>query len=206
MDSELDDVFFEQEFDDYEEDNAAQYAEGEEETSVELPDREVALVDSTGELNATIARLSELVQENRLILNEVGVELLSQSVVLTKWHKQSAQFDERLGQIDKQIKELPNPATILKEPIEQIQESQKVLIKSRRDRSSSEQSNDAKFSRRAIALFLLAQSGVLAIALTMALNYFPPRATVKAEQQWYSIFQRVDKLYKAKFGSKAPGK
>lgn len=206
MDSELDDVFFEQEFDAYEEDDAAQYVEGKGETSVDLHEREVAPVDSNRELNATIARLSELVQENRLILNEVGVELLSQSVVLTKWHKQSVQFDERLGQIDKQIKELPNPATILKEPIEQIQESQKVLIKSRRDRSSSEQSNSAKFSRKAIALFLIAQSGVLAIALTMALNYFPPRATVKAEQQWYSIFQRVDKLYKARFGNKAPGK
>lgn len=203
-DSELDFFFEPTEFDAYEDEDDALpgIEEEEQEAGVELPDQEAVIVNTTSELTAAIARLTELTQENRLILNEVGVELLSQSVVLTKLHKQTAQFNEQIGQIDKQIKGLPNPATILKEPIEQIQESQKVLIKSRRDRSLDNRSSNPNYSHKTIALLLAAQTGVVAIATTLALNYFPPKATAKAEQQWYSIFQRVDKLYKAKFGNK----
>ncbi len=158
-------------------------------------------------LGGSVEELLKQSQENSLILREVGVELLAQSIVLNALYKQNGKLDVGLKQVvETAIKNQPNPVVALEEPLKQIQEQARILIKARKPQSSETITSSNPFSQRAIALMLIAQTVIVATATTLTINYFPPRASVKTEQQWYSIFQRVDKLYKARFGNKLPSK
>lgn len=170
--------------------------------------------DSTieGAINLLNETLSELInlntalthqgQENRQFLQEIGVELLNHKTVLIDLHNQKQEVKDKLTQIGRLIEELPDPKATLAEPLKQIQESQRILIKqSRRQATETPAPGAISFSRQAIAMLLAAQGVLVALTTVFIIHFVPPRATAKAEQQWYSIFQRVDKLYKAKFGN-----
>ena len=158
-------------------------------------------------LGHLVSELSEQSQQNSLILREIGVELLAQSIVLNALYKQHGKLDVGLKQIvETAIKDQPNPVVALEEPIKQIQEQARILIKARKPQASETTTGSNSFSRKVIALMLIAQTVIVATATTLTINYFPPKASVKTEQQWYSIFQRVDQLYKARFGNVPPKK
>jgi hypothetical protein len=158
-------------------------------------------------LGGLVSELSQQSQENSLILREIGVELLAQSIVLKALHQHQNKLDIGIKQVvETAIKNQPNPVIALEESIKQIQEQARILIKARKPQASEAITGSHPFSRKAIALMVVAQTVIVATATTLTINYFPPKASVKTEQQWYSIFQRVDQLYKAKFGNVPPKK
>lgn len=157
-------------------------------------------------LGSLVSELSRQSQENSLILREVGVELLAQSIVLKALHQHHGKLDVGIKQVvETAIKNQPNPVIALEESIKQIQEQARILIKERKPQVSGTIAG-FPFSRKAIALMVVAQTVIVATATTLTINYFPPKASVKTEQQWYSIFQRVDQLHKARFGNVSPRK
>ncbi len=179
----------------------------------ELEDEDSFSPEATSANNEILALaniISDLLQqshENRLILKEVGVELLSQSIVLNALYKENSELDAEIKQVGTKLQTLSNPATFLKESIEKIQEQARILIKARKSQTEGNSIIGSKnLSRRAIALILLGQTCFVATVTALAINQFPPKASVKTEQQLYSVFQRVDGLYKAKFGNKIPKK
>ena len=158
-------------------------------------------------LGSLVSELSQQSQENSLILREIGVELLAQSIVLKALHQHQGKLDVGIKQVvETAIKNQPNPVIVLEESIKQIQEQARILIKARKPRASETITGSNPFSRKAIALMLIAQTVIVATATTLTISYFPPKASIKTEQQWYSIFQRVDQLYKARFGNVPPRK
>ena len=158
-------------------------------------------------LGSLVSELSQQSQENSLILREIGVELLAQSIVLKALHQHHGKLDVGIKQVvETAIKNQPNPVIALEESIKQIQEQARILIKARKPQASETITGSNPFSRKAIALMVVAQTVIVATATTLTINYFPPKASVKTEQQWYSIFQRVDQLHKARFGNVSPRK
>lgn len=163
-------------------------------------------------LNEALAQLTNLstalveqTQENTQFIQELGQGVLSQATLITDLHHHGDAFKDKLDKISTQIKETSAQATALSESLAQIQEQQKILIKNRRQIDPQTPSSvPSSFNWRSVLPLLVAQSAIVAIVTVISLNQFPPKATAKAEQQWYSIFQRVDGLYKARFGNKAP--
>lgn len=158
-------------------------------------------------LDNSVRELLNQSQENHLILREIGVELLAQSIVLNALYKHNGNLDVDLKQVvETAIKNQPNPVTALEEPIKQIQEQARILVKARKPQHNEAAIGSNPFSQKAIALLLISQSCLVAFATAFTINQFPPKASVKTEQQLYSVFQRVDGLYKARFGNKTPKK
>lgn len=156
------------------------------------------------ELITLNTKLAHQVQENRQVLQEIGTEILSHSILLTNLDKQSNDAQEKLGQLARQLKEQPDSTASLVEPLKQIQQSQLLLIKSRRQHSTDTNAPASTiFTRQSVALLAL-QGVVMALATVFLIHFVPPRVTARTEQQWYSIFQRVDRLYKDKFGNRTP--
>lgn len=158
-------------------------------------------------LDNSVMELFRQSQENNLILREIGVELLAQSIVLKALYKQNDNFDVDLKQVvEIAIKNQASPITALEEPIKQIQEQARILVKARKPQQNHTAFGSSPFSRKAIALLFISQSCLVAFATAFTINQFPPKASIKTEQQLYSVFQRVDGLYKARFGNKIPKK
>ena len=163
-------------------------------------------------LNEALAQLTNLstalveqTQENTQFIQELGQGVISQATIIKDLHQHSDEFKNKLDTISGQITETSAQATSLRESISQIQEQQNILIKNRRQLEAQAPSPvAASFNWRSVLPLLVAQSAVVALVTVLSLNQFPPKATAKAEQQWYAIFQRVDQLYKDKHGNKVP--
>lgn len=160
------------------------------------------LNEALSQLTSLSTALAEQTQENTQFLTELGQGVLSQATIINDLHQHSDEFKGKLDKISVQIKETSAQATSLRESLSQIQEQQKILIKNRRQPEAQASSPiSTSFNWRSVFPLLVAQSAVVALVTVLSLNQFPPKATARAEQQWYSIFQRVDKLYKARFGT-----
>lgn len=163
-------------------------------------------------LNTTLLELIHLntgvnhqVQQSHQFLIEIGVELLNHKTVLMDLHNQKLEVKQKLDQIIQLFNEMPAPTATLAEPLKQIQDSQRILIKScKRIATETPVPSSTGFSRRAIAMLLVAQGVVVTLFTVFLMHQIPPGATAKSQQQWYAIFQRVDRLYKDKHGNKAP--
>ena len=161
------------------------------------------LNEALAQLTNLSTALAEQTQENTQFLNELGQGVLSQATVINDLHHHSDEFKGKLDKISAQIKETSAQATSLRESLDQIQEQQKILIKNRRQPEAQAPSAVlTSFNWRSVLPLLVAQSAVVALVTVLSLNQFPPKATAKAEQQWYAIFQRVDQLYKDRHGKK----
>ena len=155
------------------------------------------LNEALAQLTNLSTALAEQTQENTQFLNELGQGVLSQATVINDLHHHSDEFKGKLDKISGQIKETCAQATNLRESLSQIQEQQKILIKNRREAAAQASSPiPTSLNWRSVLPLLVAQSAVVALVTVLSLNQFPPKATAKAEQQWYAIFQRVDQLYK----------
>ena len=160
------------------------------------------LNEALAQLTNLSTALAEQTQENTQFLTELGQGVLSQATIINDLHQHSDDFKGKLDKIRVQIKETSAQATTLSESLSQIQEQQKILIKNRRQPEAQASSPiSTSFNWRSVFPILVAQSAVVALVTVLSVNQFPPKATARAEQQWYSIFQRVDKLYKARFGT-----
>ncbi len=163
------------------------------------------LNEALSQLTNLSTALAEQTQENTQFLNELGQGVLSQATIINDLHQHSDEFKGKLDKISVQIKETSAQATSLRESLSQIQEQQKILIKNRRQPEAQASSPiSTSFNWRSVFPLLVAQSAVVALVTVLSVNQFPPKATAKAEQQWYAIFQRVDRLYKARCGNTAP--
>ena len=155
------------------------------------------LNEALAQLTNLSTALAEQTQENTQFLTELGQGVISQATVVNDLHQHSDEFKGKLDNISVQIKEICAQATSLHESLSQIQEQQKILIKNRRQPEAQASSPiPTSFNWRSVFPLLVAQSAVVALVTVLSLNQFPPKATAKAEQQWYAIFQRVDQLYK----------
>lgn len=163
------------------------------------------LNEALAQLTNLSTALAEQTQENTQFLTELGQGVISQATVVNDLHQHSDEFKGKLDKISAQIKENSAQAMTLSESLSQIQEQQKILIKNRRESAAQASSPiPTSFNWRSVLPILVAQSAVVALVTILSVNQFPPKATAKAEQQWYAIFQRVDRLYKARFGNTAP--
>ena len=161
------------------------------------------LNEALAQLTNLSTALAEQTQENTQFLNELGQGVLSQATIINDLHQHSDEFKGKLDKISAQIKETSAQATSLRESLSQIQEQQKILIKNRRQPEGQASSPvPTSFNWRSVLPLLVAQSAVFALVTVLLLNQFPPKATAKAEQQWYAIFQRVDQLYKVRHGKR----
>ena len=163
------------------------------------------LNEALAQLTNLSTALAEQTQENTQFLNELGQGVLSQATIINDLHHHSDEFKGKLDKISAQIKENSAQAMTLSESLSQIQEQQKILIINRRESAAQASSPiPTSLNWRSVLPLLVAQSAVIALVTVLSLNQFPPKATAKAEQQWYAIFQRVDQLYKDRHGKKVP--
>ena len=163
------------------------------------------LNEALSQLTSLSTALAEQTQENTQFFQELGQGVLSQAAIINDLHQHSDEFKGKLDKISTQIKETCAQATSLRESLSQIQEQQKILIKNRRESAAQAPSPiPTSFNWRSVFPLLVAQSAVVALVTVLSVNQFPPKATAKAEQQWYAIFQRVDQLYKDRHGNKVP--
>ena len=159
------------------------------------------------QLTSLSTALAEQTQENTQFIQDLGQGVLSQITIITDLHKQTSELKQNLESVTIQVKETSTQTSTLTESLDKIQELQKISIKNCKQlttQTSSPGPVSTSFNRRSIFTLVTAQSVSVVLAIVFLLNQFPPKATAKAEQQWYSIFQRVDRLYKAKFGNTAP--
>lgn len=163
-------------------------------------------------LNQALAQLTNLstvlaqqTQENTQFIQELGQGVLSQATIITDLHQQTHRLKETLEQITLQVKDTSAKTTTLAESLNEIQESQKLILKNRRQLTTqTTRPSSGSLGWNKLVPGLIAQALLAATITIFLVHQFPPKATPKAEQQWYSIFQRVDRLYKARFGNTAP--
>ena len=168
--------------------------------------------DTLADVSTLSAELTSQIQKNQEILTEVGIELLSQSTILADLRKQSIEKNEKHEHIVREIQQSHEHVNSHSERLTQLQEAQKFLTRKFITFTSKPApqeptpifSNGLSFRQ---VVILLAAHGFLVVLVSCTLiHYFPPHATARNEQQWYSIFQRVDRLYKDRFGNKPPAK
>ena len=155
-------------------------------------------------LNDTMAQLAAInteaiakISQQQQMIEKIHGELVAQGNVVAENFKQSSKLSETLSKSP--------PDNVIGERIQQLQDGIRGLLKTQNQNIKAPiLPTSLPFSSRSrdVAMLFVFQTIFVAIATTVALNLFPPPATVKNEQQWYAIFQRVDKLYKTRHGSK----
>lgn len=129
-------------------------------------------------------------------MQELQAESLAQATLLTQLYKLAMQQQEML----RRTKDIPDQLQALTEPIQKLQAQQNAQMQSSR-RESRKSPTATKFSTRVVLLLMLGQSLLVASATAVAIHYFPPDPSIKAQQQSLAIFQRLDRLYKDRFGN-----
>lgn len=168
------------------------------EQTIEMMNEALAQIANLGMM------LTEQTQENTQFIQTLGEGVSSQAVVITDMYQQGEKLKQQFNDMTKQVKEALVQTAAITESLADIQEQQKILIKNRRQLAVPSTNSISGFNWRSALPSVASQGLVAALVTVLLLNQFPPRATAKAEQQWYSIFQRVDQLYKVRFGNKPP--
>lgn len=172
--------------------------------SEEEPETELAPADIFSEIlkefNKIYAAVYEQSDETYESMQELKAEVLAQGIFLTQLDTQSKQQQEMLNRSVQNTKGVPDQLQALTEPIQQLQAQQNAQVQSSR-RESRKSHGPTRFSTRVVLLLMLGQSMLVAIATALAIHYFPPDPSIKSQQQSLAIFQRLDRLYKEKFGN-----
>lgn len=172
--------------------------------SEEEPEKELAPADIFSEIlkefNKIYAAVYEQSDETYESMQELKAEVLAQGIFLTQLDTQSKQQQEMLNRSVQNTKGVPDQLQALTEPIQQLQAQQNAQVHSSR-RESRKSHGPTRFSTRVVLLLMLGQSMLVAIATALAIHYFPPDPSIKSQQQSLAIFQRLDRLYKEKFGN-----
>lgn len=133
-------------------------------------------------------------------LEAINAEVLAQSTVVTQLHQRTKEQQDQLNRILQRTKDVPDQLEALSEPIQRLQ----ALQPSRSGRERRQRSKPAPppISPRTIGLVLVAQAVLVASVTALTLHVLPPGTNIKSQQQWYAIFQRIDRMYKDQYGSK----
>lgn len=158
------------------------------------------LIEDVRKLNDFNENLAVEVVVERQRVSEIITDLKSQGTILLELAKQIRELDKKFDEVTNIIKEKPDSAKLL-EPLNQIQNTQKLLLKNRREIPPPQAGSTQGISSKSFKVLLFTICLMPIVSLLIA-QFAPPRPTSKAEAQWYAIFQRVDRLYKDRFGNK----
>lgn len=162
----------------------------------------LALGQHLEETSRTLQAIKRQVDDTTIYgtLQETKFEVLALATITKNLHEQSEEGQGKLNRIFKQSKEIPQQLESLEES---IQRSQKQSRSSRQEQPEKVTSSISRFNMGTVAIMLIVQTVLATIATTSVIHQFPPGANVKSQQQWYAIFQRVDRLYKDRHGNKS---
>lgn len=156
-------------------------------------------------LNETLAQLATVsadtvtkINQQQQLIERIHNEVVAQGNIVTENFKQSAKLNETLTKTQPDNNHFG-------EKIEHLQDAIRGFLKTQNQNNRSpilQPTLPFSFRPRSAVILLAIQSFLLVTAITVVLNLYPPPASTKNEQQLYSIFQRVDKLYRARFGNK----
>lgn len=137
-------------------------------------------------LNETLAQLTTVnadmvttINQQQQLIQEIRNELVAQGNIVTENFKQSAKLSETLAK--------PQPDNDhFGQKVEQLQDAIKGFLKTQNQSSRSPMVQPTlpfSLRPRSVVVLLILQSFVMAIAITTALNFFPPPAANKNQQQ-----------------------
>lgn len=152
-------------------------------------------------------------EQNLNILNEAVAQLVISNndaiAAIEEIQKEVAAQREIISEIHAESKKLNNNAIAGLEPdsqhdesLEKLKNAVQGLIKLQSQGSKVAVTSPAFANNSRTAMVILVVGVIIAALTSTAIHFFPPPASAKNEQQWYAIFQRVDRLYQEKFGSK----
>lgn len=153
--------------------------------------------EALAELTVVKAELNQHAEMTYKAFQEIQADVLSQSTLVRNVYEQTNEQKNKLNRLLQQVKGVPEQLQALADPIERLQAAQRVPG-GRRQRK--QESALPQLPTKTVAIVLVVQSALVAFVTALLIYQFPPAANAKSQQQWYAIFQRVDRLYQAKYG------
>ncbi len=152
-----------------------------------------------GNNNEVLALIKQESEINYDVLQEIKYEVLAQATLATQVYQLSEKSHNLINRITKSTTDVTGHLEALSEPISKLQVLQQLQSGRQRRQPVAVPS---QFNLKSVGLLLVAQSLLVAIVTAFTVYFFPLGANLKAQQQWYAIFQRVDQLYRDEQGSK----